>query len=98
MLKPERQSPILSAAIWRADQSAGADSGDSSPDKHQGAWEMTGETVSWIMAVRKYGIVTADEMFPDDDEPRPRRPARKLARRVPVSYAKVRVMPRTCRG
>jgi hypothetical protein len=98
MLKPERQSPILSAAIWRADQSAGAGSGDSSPDKHQGAWEMTGETVSWIMAVRKYGIVTADEMFPDDDEPRPRRPARKLARRVPVSYAKVRVMPRTCRG
>ena len=43
---------------------------------------MTRETVSWIMAVRKYGIVTADEMFPDDDEPRPRRPARKLARRV----------------
>ena len=43
---------------------------------------MTRETVSWIMAVRKYGIVTADEMFPDDDEPRPRRPARKLARTV----------------
>ena len=41
---------------------------------------MTRETVSWVIAVRKYGIVTADEMFPDDDEPRARRPARKLAR------------------
>ena len=43
---------------------------------------MTREAVSWIMAVRKYGIVAADEMFPDDDEPRPRQPARKLARTV----------------
>jgi hypothetical protein len=57
-------------------------SGDPIRETHQGAWEMTKETVSWIMAVRKYGTVRADEMFPDEDEPRPRRPARKLARTV----------------
>jgi hypothetical protein len=50
---------------------------------------MARHTVSWIMAVRRYGIVKADEMFPDDTMPRPRRPARKLARTaVPRSAAR----------
>lgn len=43
---------------------------------------MAKQAVSWIMAARKYGLVTADEMFPDDDQPRRRQPARKLPQTV----------------
>jgi len=38
------------------------------------------KALSWVMAARKYGLVTADEMFPDEDEPRPTRQASKLVR------------------
>jgi hypothetical protein len=51
---------------------------------------MAGHTVSWIMAVRRYGIVKADEMFPDDNMPRPRRPARKLARTAAPKLSRAR--------
>ena len=43
---------------------------------------MAGQAVSWIMAARKYGLVTADEMFPDDDQPRRRPSARKQTQTV----------------
>jgi hypothetical protein len=51
---------------------------------------MARQTVSWIMAVRRYGIVKADEMFPDDDMPRPRRPARKLVRTAAPKISRAR--------
>lgn len=72
--------PEPEARAVKSNRSAGPDGGDPVSDEHQGAWEMTRGTVSWIMAVREYGIVTADAMFPDDDdERRRRRSARKLA-------------------
>jgi len=40
---------------------------------------MARHTVSWIVALRGYSIAKAGGVFPDDDPPRPRRPARKLA-------------------
>jgi hypothetical protein len=41
---------------------------------------MENKALSWVMAARKFGIANADEMFPEDDEPRRRRPAEKLVR------------------
>jgi hypothetical protein len=41
---------------------------------------MENKALSWVMAARKFGITNADEMFPEDDEPRRRRPAKKLVR------------------
>lgn len=34
----------------------------------------------WVMAARKFDIANADEMFPENDEPRRKRPAKKLVR------------------
>ena len=41
---------------------------------------MENKPLSWVMAARKFGIANADEMFPEDDEPRHKRPAKKLVR------------------
>jgi hypothetical protein len=41
---------------------------------------MENKPLSWVMAARKFGIVNADEMFPENDEPRRKRPAQKLVR------------------
>jgi hypothetical protein len=41
---------------------------------------MENKPLSWVMAARKFGIANADEMFPEDDEPRRKRPAKKLVR------------------
>jgi hypothetical protein len=55
---------------------------------------MARHTVSWIMAVRRYGIVKADEMFPDDTmSRRPRRPARKLARTAAPKISRAMTVP-----
>ena len=42
--------------------------------------KMENKPLSWIMAARKFGIVNADEMFPENDEPRRKQPAKKLVR------------------
>jgi hypothetical protein len=41
---------------------------------------MENKALSWVMAARKFGIANADEMFPEEDEPGRRRPAKKLVR------------------
>jgi hypothetical protein len=42
--------------------------------------KMENKPLSWVMAARKFGIANADEMFPENDEPRRKRPAKKLVR------------------
>jgi hypothetical protein len=42
--------------------------------------KMENKALSWVMAARKFGIANADEMFPEDEEPRRRRPVKKLVR------------------
>jgi hypothetical protein len=41
---------------------------------------MGNKALSWVMAARKFGIANADEMFPENDEPPRKRPAKKLVR------------------
>ena len=41
---------------------------------------MENKPLSWVMAARKFGIANADDMFPENDEPRRKRPAKKLIR------------------
>ena len=42
--------------------------------------KMENKALSWVMAARKFGIANADEIFPEDDEPGRKRPAKKLVR------------------
>lgn len=41
---------------------------------------MGNKALSWVMAAGMFGIANADEMFPENDEPRRKRPAKKLVR------------------
>jgi hypothetical protein len=41
---------------------------------------MEKKALSWVMAARKFGIANADEMFPENEEPQRKRPAKKLVR------------------
>jgi hypothetical protein len=49
------------------------------PSRWEGK-QMENKTLSWVMAARKFGIPNADEIFPEDDEPGRKRPAKKLVR------------------